>query len=76
LPESDISSARRIAQRIHTNIAENSFASPGGGEFRVTCSIGVAEYIRKSEDAQALLERADRALYQAKEDGRNRISFS
>ena len=76
LPESDISSARRIAQRIHKNIAENSFAGPGGEEFRVTCSIGVAEYIRKLEDAQGLLERADRALYQAKEDGRNRISFS
>jgi diguanylate cyclase len=38
----------------------------------VTISAGVAEW-QEGEDAQALLRRADAAMYRAKRDGRNRI---
>jgi diguanylate cyclase (GGDEF)-like protein len=41
-------------------------------DVRVTCSIGYTE-ISETDDVQSLLERADKALYQAKHDGRNCI---
>lgn len=39
---------------------------------RVTLSAGVAEFDRNADDSRSLLTRADRALFQAKESGRNR----
>jgi len=40
--------------------------------FRITASIGIAEY-RIGESVQSLLDRADRAMYDAKQTGRNKI---
>ena len=46
---------------------------PGApAEVRVSCSVGFAE-IAAGDDAQTLLDRADKALYRAKDDGRDRI---
>jgi len=42
-------------------------------EIRITISIGVAELARDMGDAQRLIHNADRALYQAKQEGRNRV---
>lgn len=44
-------------------------------EISVTASFGVAQY-QPGEDATALFQRADKALYEAKKGGRNRIIFS
>jgi diguanylate cyclase len=52
-------------------MAETRFTC-NGGSFSVTLSIGVARF--QSTDTQdSWIERADRALYQAKEAGRNRV---
>ena len=40
--------------------------------YRVTASVGITEY-RQGDTIQQLLDRADRALYDAKRTGRNRI---
>jgi len=45
------------------------------GAVRVTCSIGAALYPRDGEDIFSLIQRADRAMYRAKERGRNTIQF-
>jgi diguanylate cyclase (GGDEF)-like protein len=42
-------------------------------DIRITCSVGVAETPDGSEDIVSLLERADSALYRAKNDGRNLV---
>jgi diguanylate cyclase (GGDEF)-like protein len=41
--------------------------------FHVTCSIGLAQYNDDIKDLVAFLELADRALYQAKASGRDRV---
>ena len=48
---------------------------PDGGEVKVTVSIGVAIATAADTDAEAIIKRADCALYNSKETGRNRVSF-
>ena len=74
LPATDIDGALEVAQRILGAIAALDIphdASPFG---RVTSSIGVAQVVPGPDDTcEVLLERADRALYAAKQAGRNRV---
>jgi len=66
--------AARFAEAVRQAIEAHSFRGgekqPGG---RVTVSGGVAVFPDDAEDAQILVEAADRNLYRAKETGRNRI---
>jgi len=43
-------------------------------DFRMTISVGVTEY-QASEDIQQAINRADAALYRAKENGRDRVVY-
>jgi diguanylate cyclase (GGDEF)-like protein len=56
-------------------IAENVTES-GFGEIRITVSQGVAEMDSSMEDLNDLIQAADRALYRAKETGRNKVVSS
>lgn len=58
-----------IAERIRAAV-NCVFVVPG---MRVSASIGVAEQCAADEDFEALLARADAALYRAKDDGRNQV---
>jgi diguanylate cyclase (GGDEF)-like protein/PAS domain S-box-containing protein/putative nucleotidyltransferase with HDIG domain len=60
------------ATKLHTSI-ENHVFSLGDHSIHVTVSIGVADYHSDIRTKQEMIERADNALYQAKEDGRNLI---
>jgi diguanylate cyclase (GGDEF)-like protein len=68
LPNLDSKQARIIAERLRHAIACMNLPEIG----QVTCSFGVAER-RGAEHGDSLINRADAALYQAKETGRNRI---
>ncbi|MDM0030183.1 GGDEF domain-containing protein [Variovorax saccharolyticus] len=71
MPQTDLRNALTMADRVRRTIEEIVF--PGLPEgFRVTVSIGVAQY-EPSEEVSAVLERADQALYVAKVSGRNRV---
>ncbi len=61
--------ARLLAERLREAIAQTSF--PALGDRRVTASLGVAERAG-GEEFVAWIQRADEALYRAKERGRNR----
>jgi diguanylate cyclase (GGDEF)-like protein len=67
LPRTRLPDAEPLAQRVATRVA----ASNAG--VRVTVSIGVSEYGPGDLDLQAVIRRADDALYRAKAAGRNRV---
>jgi len=74
LPETDSEQAVQVADRVRQAIAEASVRLPQGGSVGVTASIGVATY-SPDDDVDAVLSRADRALYAAKRSGRDRVSM-
>jgi diguanylate cyclase (GGDEF)-like protein len=63
--------AERIGDRFRREMAETRFTC-NAESFAVTLSIGVARF-RAGDTQDSWIERADRALYQAKEAGRNRV---
>jgi diguanylate cyclase (GGDEF)-like protein/PAS domain S-box-containing protein len=74
LPETDAEQALQVADRVRQAVAVASVALPKGGSVGITTSIGVATYSEADPDVDAVLNRADRALYQAKRSGRDRVS--
>ncbi len=73
LPETSGEEASTVAYRIKDAIAAEKFRPAEGEPVGLTISIGVAQYAPK-EDLSALVQRADRAMYQSKENGRNRVT--
>lgn len=74
LPRTVLAGAGVIAELLRQEISSNSLKNRSDGQCydRITVSIGVAEF-RANELPNDLLQRADRALYFAKEQGRNRV---
>ena len=65
--------ADRIAERIRLHVAGSPFRVADGSHIlSVTISIGVAATTGAGDTPEALLKRADQALYEAKKTGRNR----
>jgi diguanylate cyclase (GGDEF)-like protein len=71
LPEAALSAARVGVERLRGRIAATPMAHLSGLPIRVTVSVGLTEHIA-GESMMQTLERADRALYDAKAKGRNR----
>jgi diguanylate cyclase (GGDEF)-like protein/PAS domain S-box-containing protein len=76
LPETDEEGARVVAERLRNGIQDLRILHAGSRVSKfVTISLGVASIIpNKYISANELIERADKALYKAKLDGRNRYS--
>lgn len=72
LPGQDADAAAKVGERIRSVIAERAGEHLGTGQ-QVTASLGVAGLASGAESAEALIDFADRALYVAKESGRNRL---
>jgi two-component system cell cycle response regulator len=74
MPDTRLKDAQRIAERVRLHVAGSPFRVLGGEELlSVTISIGVAASHGGADAPQALLRRADEALYEAKAQGRNRV---
>ncbi|MFZ5354640.1 MAG: diguanylate cyclase [Bacillota bacterium] len=69
-PETGIKSAMSFAEDLRRIIEEYTFTT----ENRITCSIGLTVY-KNGDDENAIIVRADKALYKAKQNGRNRVEI-
>jgi len=73
LPETDLQGAELWAERWREDIEGHTFEAPDGKTLRVTISIGVASLSDDMDKQDVLIDAADKALYRAKESGRNRV---
>jgi diguanylate cyclase (GGDEF)-like protein len=61
---------RKLIQEIRQPVCFNS-----DSQDQVTCSIGISVYPQDGDTAEVLMQKADKAMYQAKESGRNNYRF-
>jgi diguanylate cyclase (GGDEF)-like protein len=73
LPETGAAKALEVAERLCREVASAEVVLGGGSPLNFTTSIGVATVRPEDLSVDAVLERADRALYEAKDAGRNRV---
>jgi len=74
MPDTDVTLAIAIAERLRKSIEANPIPiSRPPGKLNITISIGIAGSEGANDTAEALLHRADQALYSAKRTGRNRV---
>lgn len=74
LPETGLDEAADVAERLRQRLAAGAFPLPCGVTLRMTVSIGVASCAEDDTTVDGALGRADRALYRAKNGGRNRVA--
>ncbi|WP_424240337.1 sensor domain-containing diguanylate cyclase [Achromobacter sp.] len=73
LPDTDIERAHAFAARVQQRIAAAPFSLGDDRHIPLTVSIGISTMHTLDADAELALSRSDRALYYAKQRGRNRI---
>jgi len=75
LPETDVASAKIVAERIRSAVQETYFpVSNEQPPVHVTVSIGLATCPQDANEINELIEMADKALYYSKETGKNKVS--
>ena len=73
LPEVDARAAIQAAERLRTEVERTAFDLGNGEHIKITVSIGVAALPEQATSLPELAMFADKALYVAKESGRNRV---
>ncbi len=71
MPQTDRNGGRLLAERFRTEVKEQRFQA-GENQFAVTFSVGVCTYPDQARHKQELIDKADQALYHAKDHGRDR----
>lgn len=71
LPSTDVEASRNLGERLRRTVEQYPW------EFRpITISLGISTISPRAPRAAALIEQADRSLYQSKADGRNRVTHA
>lgn len=73
MPDTDLARAIQVGERLRATIAADPFPIASNKELRVTASVGISTLEYRDDTPETLFKRADRALYSAKREGRNRV---
>jgi diguanylate cyclase (GGDEF)-like protein len=73
LPQNTAEGALVLSERLRGSVEAARFEVTGGRKASITASFGVAEYAVDLDTPDQLVACADRALYAAKQQGRNRV---
>jgi len=76
LPQTPLVEARRIGERIRTQVEATVIDTGSTGKVKITVSIGVSSYPENGRSEEELVTVADQALYQAKGSGKNLVCVS
>ncbi|CAM4458992.1 GGDEF domain-containing protein [Paenibacillus tarimensis] len=77
IPHRDATEVTRAAEQFQENVRSHVFAADREDlSLRLTVSVGICFYSKDCTTHQDIYERADRALYQAKHNGRNQICYA
>ena len=73
LLETDAAGAMTVAERLRQSVFDTQFIHPDGTPILLRVSVGVAQYQTDKESLSELMNRTDKALYRAKNEGRNKV---
>lgn len=73
MPNTSLDIASKVAERLREMVEQTPFQLTSGLKITVTASIGIAETSVDCATPEQLLREADKALYKAKQEGRNRV---
>jgi diguanylate cyclase (GGDEF)-like protein len=73
LPETTCEEARNVAERIRNAVKVEKFDPDTEDDIIITISIGVTQY-SPEEELSAFIQRADKAMYSSKQNGRNKVT--
>jgi two-component system chemotaxis response regulator CheY len=73
LPDTQLKDAGTVAERVRVRVAEMKLSMENGETFSVQISLGAACTANQFSSLAKLVDAADQALYQAKQNGRNRV---
>lgn len=73
MPQTTLEQATEVAERLRSSLAQTAVISTDGAPISITVSIGVGQLEAADLTIGDLLQRCDKALYQAKNEGRNRV---
>jgi diguanylate cyclase (GGDEF)-like protein len=73
LPNTDKKTAAIIAERIRKEISREPFYAFGNKKFSISVTLGVATYPKDAKSRDELIGKADRAMYEGKLTGRNKV---
>ena len=73
MPDTDLAKAYIVGERLRQSIANEPFQISRDNQLSITSSVGLAALEGVDDTPDALLKRADQALYSAKRNGRNRV---
>jgi diguanylate cyclase (GGDEF)-like protein len=65
-----------VAERLHAEIGSHVFLKETGANVHISASIGIAGFPDHARTKEEIIRKADEAMYQAKDAGRNRLCLA
>jgi diguanylate cyclase (GGDEF)-like protein len=73
LPRSNVEESKKIAIRMSEAVKASEFIIEGEKKYRLSLSIGIAEFPSDADSAKSIIEFADKMMYMSKKSGRGKV---